>query len=241
MARIRTIKPEFWLNEDLSSVSSDACLLAIGLLNIADDEGYFNANEKLITAAIFPLRELSVSVRGLLNELSNIGYLETFFVVGGKKHGCIKNFRVHQVISRPTASKIKGLERINEDSVSNHGVINEDSIGKGKERKGIVSSSEDSVTTDTQHKPANPNKGTRLSKDWTLPEDWKLWAEVTRPDLDPIATAESFKDWWIATPGAKAVKLDWLATWRNWVRNQKPGKPNAFNAKPSADPFEGAI
>ncbi|HBS0572930.1 TPA: DnaT-like ssDNA-binding domain-containing protein, partial [Klebsiella pneumoniae] len=48
MARIRTIKPEFWTDEDMAEVSEPACLLAIGLLNYADDEGYFNANPKLI-------------------------------------------------------------------------------------------------------------------------------------------------------------------------------------------------
>nr|MBF6067360.1 primosomal protein [Klebsiella pneumoniae] len=38
MARIRTIKPEFWTDEDMAEVSEPACLLAIGLLNYADDE-----------------------------------------------------------------------------------------------------------------------------------------------------------------------------------------------------------
>ena len=32
---------------------------------------------------------------------------------------------------------------------------------------------------------------------------------------------DDFRDYWIAAPGAKGVKLDWLATWRMWVRRQK--------------------
>ncbi|STW12989.1 primosomal protein I [Klebsiella pneumoniae subsp. rhinoscleromatis] len=64
MARIRTIKPEFWTDEDMAEVSEPACLLAIGLLNYADDEGYFNANPKLIKAAVFPIREPSVPISG---------------------------------------------------------------------------------------------------------------------------------------------------------------------------------
>ena len=36
MARIRTIKPEFWTDEDMAEVSEPACLLAIGLLNYAE-------------------------------------------------------------------------------------------------------------------------------------------------------------------------------------------------------------
>ena len=42
-----------------------------------------------------------------------------------------------------------------------------------------------------------------------------------RPDLDANHIAECFKDYWIALHGGAAKKLDWLATWRNWVRNQK--------------------
>ena len=68
MARIRTIKPEFWRNEALSNISSEACLLAIGLLNHCDDEGYFNANPKLVESDVFPLRNLSNTTTVLLRE-----------------------------------------------------------------------------------------------------------------------------------------------------------------------------
>jgi uncharacterized protein YdaU (DUF1376 family) len=66
-------------------------------------------------------------------------------------------------------------------------------------------------------------RGTRLPTDWTLPVDWKTWAEVERPDLNAQKVAESFRDFWIAKPGAGGVKLNWEATWRNWVRSQKQG------------------
>lgn len=32
--------------------------------------------------------------------------------------------------------------------------------------------------------------------------------------------AESFRDYWHAAPGQKGVKLDWSATWRNWIRTE---------------------
>ena len=52
MARIRTVKPDFWKDEELSAASPEAALLAIGLLNHSDDEGFFKANPKLIEAEI---------------------------------------------------------------------------------------------------------------------------------------------------------------------------------------------
>lgn len=68
-------------------------------------------------------------------------------------------------------------------------------------------------------KPKAP-KGCRLSQD-DLPDDWLLFCKTERPDLSPESVFAQFKDYWAGVAGAKGVKLDWLATWRNWVRNQK--------------------
>ena len=85
------------------------------------------------------------------------------------------------------------------------------------------------------HKPITNNqkpiveksqRGSRLANDWVLPEEWKAWADKERPDLNAKQVAEQFKDFWCAKPGKDGVKLDWLATWRNWVRNQKAPKVN---------------
>ena len=112
MARIRTIKPEFWTDEDMAEISEPACLLAIGLLNYADDEGYFNANPKLIKAAVFPIREPSVPIPVLIRELSNCGYLSIFSTSDGKHFGLINNFLKHQVVNKPKESKIRNLNLI---------------------------------------------------------------------------------------------------------------------------------
>ena len=123
MARIRTIKPEFWQDEDIASLPDKTQLLALGLLNHADDEGYFKAHEALIRAAVFPFSEDSLNIHGMLTELSNIGYLALFEGSDGKKYGLISNFSKHQKINRPSASKIKDLCTFTEDSVNPHGVL----------------------------------------------------------------------------------------------------------------------
>jgi uncharacterized protein YdaU (DUF1376 family) len=71
-------------------------------------------------------------------------------------------------------------------------------------------------------------KGSRLSADFVLPEDWIVFCQTERPDLNPQKVFDSFKDYWIAKSGNQGVKLDWTATWRNWVRNQNVAKP-VFN------------
>lgn len=135
MARIRTIKPEFWTDEDMAELSEPACLLAIGLLNYADDEGYFNANPKLIKAAIFPIREPSVPIPVLIRELSNCGYLSMFYTADGKQFGAITNFLKHQVVNKPKESKIKCLPLIPYESGTDTGQVHvgmDQGSGKGK-------------------------------------------------------------------------------------------------------------
>jgi len=68
----------------------------------------------------------------------------------------------------------------------------------------------------------NSNRGTRfaLAK---CPDEWVDFCKNLRPDINPLLTFDSFKDYWSAVAGAKGVKLDWFATWRNWIRNQKHG------------------
>jgi hypothetical protein len=68
-------------------------------------------------------------------------------------------------------------------------------------------------------------RATRLPQDWALPDEWRDWAASERKDLDPIKTAEQFRDYWAAKPGKDGRKTDWQATWRNWVRNQRTPQP----------------
>lgn len=109
MARIRTIKPEFWAHEDLSALPEATHLLAAALLNHADDDGYFNANIGLLKAACSPLRDPSVSIPESLAMLCSIGYIRIGQTPDGKRYGHVCNFLTHQRINRPTESKIKPL------------------------------------------------------------------------------------------------------------------------------------
>ena len=74
-------------------------------------------------------------------------------------------------------------------------------------------------------------KGSRISADWRLPKEWGDWA--VQEGLDEVAVrreADKFRDYWIGKAGREGVKLDWLATWRNWVRRalqDRPARPMA--------------
>jgi uncharacterized protein YdaU (DUF1376 family) len=79
------------------------------------------------------------------------------------------------------------------------------------------------------HKPLKNIRGSRLPNDWTAPQDYIDFCITERPDLDANQTALQFKDYWIGSAGAKGVKSDWLATWRNWVRRQESSKSKFKN------------
>jgi uncharacterized protein YdaU (DUF1376 family) len=75
--------------------------------------------------------------------------------------------------------------------------------------------------TNNQEPNKERTRGSRLSADFVLPKEWADWARQERPDLDLRSVGEQFKDYWSAKAGSGSTKLDWQATWRNWVRNQK--------------------
>jgi hypothetical protein len=219
MARIRTLKPGFWTHEDLSALPEPTHILAAALLNYADDEGYFNANPGLVKASCSPLREPSVSIPASLQQLADIGYLDLFTGSDGKRYGRIVTFDEHQVISRPTPSKIKHLRPLMDNSVSPPEAVREDSTpegnkegkGKGKEKEG---------------------KSRGRAPELTLP-DWLAsldGADIIRED-DPIfAWAEAAdipSEWiryaWLAFADRydkpKNRQADWRAHFRNAVKN----------------------
>lgn len=45
---------------------------------------------------------------------------------------------------------------------------------------------------------------------------------------------EKFRNYWLAQPGQKGTKLDWVATWRNWCINEKERSYSGGYQKPSA-------
>ena len=88
---------------------------------------------------------------------------------------------------------------------------------------------------DIERGKRKPKKtGSRLAPDWQPDEKLMAWATKERPDLDITKTIESFIDYWIAKTGQAATKLDWDATFRNWVRkengNQKTRSGNSSRA-----------
>ena len=214
MARIRTIKPKFWIDEDLSSLPESTHMLAAQLLNYSDDDGYFNANPKLIKAEISPLREPSVSIQESLMLLERIRFIEIGIGEDGKKYGRIRTFRDHQKINRPTPSKIKGIhidfgtsshihETCTENSVSPHTRNKEQGIRKGNEEEERIS---DHRLRDDRPDEKGVLQGQQFPSE-------PQWPEVHKPK----AAEDEFSAVWLQWPRkvAKAAAL------KAWVKARK--------------------
>ena len=63
------------------------------------------------------------------------------------------------------------------------------------------------------------SRGTRIASDWAPSEADRLIAKQEGlSDSEISREALRFRDFWTGKAGAGGVKLDWAATWRNWVR-----------------------
>lgn len=136
MARIRTVKPEYWTDRRVGECSTNARLLFIATWNFADDEGGLDRSAKQLKAQAFPYDNLDCEP--LVQELLNAGLLIEY-EAGGQKYLHIKNFRKHQRIDKPQKARIP----IYEPAKSVPGTVVEQSPnvqrskgleGKGRER-----------------------------------------------------------------------------------------------------------
>lgn len=66
-------------------------------------------------------------------------------------------------------------------------------------------------------------RGTRLPDDFRMPEDWIDYGQQVQPNWSRQGVYResiTFRDFWHAKAGANARKVDWLKTWRNWIRGK---------------------
>jgi hypothetical protein len=107
MPRIRTIKPDAFTSDSLSTVSVLARWTFAGLWTYCDDDGRARNDVRLIKAALFPIDNATslAKVTNALNELVDIGAVCLYSAAGRDYLHCPK-WGEHQRVSHPTASKI---------------------------------------------------------------------------------------------------------------------------------------
>jgi hypothetical protein len=108
----------------------------------------------------------------------------------------------HADVEGPGSSQVNGMSRDMSRDVS----------GPYRER-------ERDITPPHPSGASPPRKrGRRIPDDFQVTPDMVAWAREHVPHVDGRAETERFTDYWRAKPGRDACKLDWPATWRNWMR-----------------------
>lgn len=127
MARIRSIKPEFWTAGQVLECSTNARLLFIGLWNFCDDKGRHPWRPKQIKAQVFPSDPFTENdIHGMLLELSK-NNLITYYEVESQGYFYVNGWH-HQRIDKPQEPKHPAP--IQEDSENIPRTIPPDRIGK---------------------------------------------------------------------------------------------------------------
>lgn len=144
MARIRTIKPEFWEDEKLAKLPVHARLLFIGTWNFADDNGALLANPVLMKSHIFPYEDIGIStISEWIDMLVENGMLiRTTY--NGKDYLVIRKFLIHQKINRKSIRiniPLPVVLQVIDEYNKTHGVLTEPSLqereqGIGKRNDG---------------------------------------------------------------------------------------------------------
>jgi len=223
MARIRTIKPEFFTSEDIVALSPLTRLFYISLWCEADRDGLLNWKPKTLKLRYFPGDD-NAAFNQAVDELLASDLVITY-EVDGKQYAQIPKFTQHQVINnRESLSIIPKQQEQNEEidasGTRESGVQGE---GKGRERKGKEGNS----------------RATALPRDFSINESMQQWAIENKITVDLVIATDKWKDYILAN-GKKYV--DWVATWRNgmkkaqeWHAQQSPGNVVQFQSSPKAN------
>jgi len=104
----------------------------------------------------------------------------------------------------------------------------------------------DSLPTEDQEKTkkttTSSSRATRIPENFMPDEKMRAWFadEKLAAAIDGRVEHEKFCDYWAGVPGVKGRKLDWAATWRNWMRSaaERAGRrPGTALAPTSGAPY----
>lgn len=224
MSRIRTIKPDFFLDDELAELTPLTRLLFIGLWTLADCEGRLEDRPKRIRAQIHPFDDGDTDA--MLQALHDRGFIHRYTAANGLRCIEIRSFKKHQRLSGKEAegqSLIPPRETSGSDGEAtgkqrgSDGARLESQEGKGKEGKGREE--EGRKETRVRAKPA-PAPKTPFPPDLSITPELQAWASAHGYTEDLQRHLDHFRDKAIAKGYQYA---DWQAALRNAIRDDWAG------------------
>jgi hypothetical protein len=131
MARIRTIKPEFFTSEDIVSLTPLARVFYIALWCEADREGRLDWKPGTLKMRYLPGD--NCDIKELAEELISAGLI-VLYEVGGKQYAEVPTFKTHQVINNRESESTRPARNFDASArVKAEGKEGREEEGKGKE------------------------------------------------------------------------------------------------------------
>lgn len=172
-------------------------------------------------------RQLATIAKMTDAEWSNAkALLEPLFKLGGWRHKRVEDeiARAEQKYQKRAAAGQKGGRRKQCASNASAG-LNHDSVLPSEELS--LSDKQDSFKLEVKEEKKDPvvtraraKHGCRLPQDWQPTLDDLAFARTTLSEDAVKRQVDVFRDYWHARAGPTGVKLDWSATWRNWIRRE---------------------
>lgn len=229
MARIRSVKPEFWTDGTIVQLSPWARLLYIGSWNFACDHGHLPDDPTGLKLKILPADP--VEAAELIDELVKAGRMVRRVTVDGRRFLHIPRLPDHQKVDARWQSKCPYCSTETAPDTPEPGEPPRDSPdlpetpashAEPPRRSGKEGIGEEKTSSSLPRK-----RGTRIPDDFTVTADMVEWARERCPHVDGRAETEKFINYWQAKSGRDATKVDWSATWRNWMLNAAERQPRA--------------
>jgi hypothetical protein len=232
VARIRTIKPDFFRSDDVAQLSYRARLTWVGLWTYVDDEGRGKDNARIIKGDLWPLEDevTHKDVEKDLGELSGAGRIHRY-EVDGEKYLLILKWTDHQRIAKPTASKLPPPSGSDTTPVASPTipVVLPESYGRTTEPLPLGRD----VEGEEEQGSGRGKRATRIPPDFALTPELRQYAEAKAPNVNIELATEKFINHWTAASGSNASKRDWAATWRNWMLSDQERAGRGTAGRPS--------
>ena len=233
MARIRSIKPEFWSSESITNLSREARLVYIGLWCFADDEGRFRAQLGVLAGQLFPEDDDGRDVvERALAELTGALTEDSVRTHGALSEDSLRERKGKDItqVSSPLGlgrgsggrgpSELAPVDNSGSPAPSADAAVAHPTEADGAETSGAL------VPVPGPRPAKSDRRGRRLPDGWAPTRTpGNLGMEAGHDPAWLERELDRFRDYWAAQPGAKGRKSDWDATWRNWLRRADDYEP----------------
>ena len=201
MARIRTIKPEFFTSADIVCMTPLSRLFYASLWCESDREGRLKWDVKTLKLRYFPADDCDIEAMG--NELVENGLI-VIYEIEGKQYAEIPSFNLHQIINnREAESTIPENKKVSEHSQTNDASFTRESGVQGEGKEG----------REGKGRRVKEKRETLLPEDFAISDAVRSWADSNgHGDLDQHLAN------FIDSCRAKGYKyVDWDAAFRNAI------------------------